>query len=179
MNLVRESALKGCYEIEPSIYQDNRGTNIKIFNSKEFGENGIHCEFKEDMIVVSKKNVLRGLHFQKPPFSQGKLVLCIHGEIMDIAVDLRIDSPTYGQHAVFYLSDKKYNMVYIPEGFAHGYLVLSDSATVTYKMTNIYAPEFEGGILWNSVDIDWPIKEAVISAKDLTLKPFKELVSPF
>ncbi|GAU75651.1 dTDP-4-dehydrorhamnose 3,5-epimerase [Fusibacter sp. 3D3] len=179
MYKVTKTNISDCLEIHLTPFEDERGIIFKPFHCLDFNRLRLKSDFKEELVVKSKKNVLRGLHFQKPPYTQGKLIYCIQGEIMDVAVDLRKSSSTYGQHVIFYLDSEKYNMAYIPEGFAHGYLVLSESATVTYKMTEVYAPKCEDGILWNSAGIKWPISDVILSEKDLELKSLEVFKSPF
>lgn len=179
MYKVNKTNLEGCLELIPSIYEDHRGVSIKPFHFDTFETIGITDVFKEDLMVTSKKGVLRGLHFQKPPFGQAKLIYCVRGSIFDVAVDIRKNSPTYGQYACFFVDFKKHNIVYIPEGFAHGYMVLEDDTTVIYKMSAIYSPKHEGGIIWDSIDIPWPLENPILSEKDKKLMFFKDLKSEF
>lgn len=154
--------------IESKKFVDERGFFLESYQKKAFLELGISEDFSQDNLSVSKQNVLRGLHFQLPPFSQSKLVRVIKGEIWDVAVDIRKSSKTYKQWVGVTLNDHSGQALYIPEGFAHGFLVLSDEATVLYKASNSYSKESERGIIWNSQDlnIDWPIKQPILSPKD-------------
>ena len=138
-------------------------------------------KFVQDNESKSSKGVLRGLHFQNPPYSQGKLIRVIKGEVLDVAVDLRKNSPTYGQHYKIILSEENKPMFYIPEGFAHGFLTLKDDTVFSYKCTNFYNKQSEGGIMWNDsvLNIDWNIKNPLISQKDKTNISFMDFVSPF
>ena len=162
--------IDGLYVIEPTIFGDHRGYFMETYNEKEFHKAGITAKFVQDNESRSKKGVLRGLHFQKK-HPQGKLVRVLEGEVLDVVVDLRDGSKTFGQWYGVVLSAEKHNQFYIPEGFAHGFYVLSDSATFCYKCTNFYDPTDEGGIIWNDPDIgiDWGIKdgdEVLLSDKD-------------
>lgn len=174
----RESFIKGLYEITPKIFGDDRGYFFESYSEKVFKENGINARFVQDNQSFSVKGVLRGLHFQRPPFAQGKLVRVITGKVMDIAVDLRKDSPTFGKYDSFVLDAKSGNMVYVPEGFAHGFAALEDSI-FSYKCTNLYHKESEGGINWAdpSLNIDWGIENPIVSEKDKELRYLDELVN--
>ncbi len=178
-----ETSIKGVIIIEPTVFSDERGYFMETFHNKEFKEAGIDVLFVQDNQSKSKKGVLRGLHFQiNNP--QGKLVRVIKGEVFDVAVDLRRDSVTYGKWEGVKLSEENKKQFYVPEGFAHGFLVLSDIAEFTYKCTNFYDAEDEGGILWNdpNVGIEWPvdnIKEILLSDKDKQLKTLNETSTNF
>lgn len=150
-------SIQGLYEIQPKVFGDSRGFFVETYKESEFLEAGLSMKFIQDNMSHSSYGVLRGLHFQKN-FPQGKLVSVIEGEVYDVAVDLRNNSPTFGQYYGVTLTAEKHNMFYIPEGFAHGFVVLSEKATFTYKCTNLYHPEDEGGILWNdeTIGIKWP-----------------------
>jgi dTDP-4-dehydrorhamnose 3,5-epimerase len=156
-------------EIEPEIFEDERGFFFESFNLKKFNKLiNNEVNFVQDNHSKSSKGVLRGLHYQLPPFAQGKLVRVISGEIFDVAVDIRKDSETFGQAVSSILSSKNKKQLWIPEGFAHGFLVLSDSAEVLYKTTNYYSPEHEISIHWknNNYDINWPIANLNIQTSD-------------
>lgn len=165
--------IDGLYEIEPKIFGDNRGYFLETYSEKDFFAAGLTMKFVQDNQSKSSKNVLRGLHFQKL-HPQGKLVRALDGKVLDVAVDLRDGSKTFGQYHAVVLDSDKQNMFYIPEGFAHGFLVLSESATFTYKCTDFYHPEDEGGLIWNdpAIGIDWEsvlpgiTKNANLSEKD-------------
>lgn len=173
-----KSRLEGALVIEPSIFEDERGYFMETYNMKEFEKAGLKVKFVQDNESKSKKGVLRGLHFQyKKP--QGKLVRVIKGMIFDVAVDLRKDSPTYGQWEAIILSEENKKQFYIPEGFAHGFLVLSDHAIVNYKCTELYYPEYESGIRWDdpTLSIKWPLEQVdkiIISQKDKNWKTLEE-----
>ena len=163
-----ETSIKDVYVIEPKKYGDNRGYFMETYKESSFKEAGLDYNFVQDNQSKSKKGVLRGLHFQKT-YPQAKLVSCIEGEVFDVCVDLRKDSPTYGKWEGVVLSSELGNQFMIPRGFAHGFVVLSETATFCYKCDELYHPEDEGGIMWNDpeVGIDWPYKdEPLLSEKD-------------
>lgn len=170
-----KTEIEGVFIIEPRVFGDERGYFMETYNKADFYKAGITCEFVQDNQSKSKKGVLRGLHFQKQ-YPQAKLVRVTRGEVYDVAVDLRRDSPTYGKYVGIILSAAKKNMFFIPRGFAHGFLVLSDEAEFTYKCDEFYHPEDEGGIRWDdsSIDIAWPDigKEYCLSEKDRMLANF-------
>ena len=182
MNYIK-TEISGIYIIEPSVFGDNRGYFLESFNLEKFEENICPINFVQDNESKSSKGVLRGLHFQKPPFEQAKLVRCIEGKVIDVAVDIRKRSPTYGKHVVVELSGENKRQLFIPRGFAHGFVVLSDSATFAYKVDNCYAPEYDSGIKFddNKLNINWGLNknEVQLSAKDENLQAFKDLNSPF
>ena len=167
--------IEGLVIIEPIVFGDERGYFLETYNEKQFEEFIGKISFVQDNESKSAKGVLRGLHFQKPPFDQAKLVRCIEGEVLDIAVDIRKNSKTYGKHVAVLLSGVNKRQLFVPRGFAHGFLVLSDTATFAYKVDNTYAPEFDAGIRWNDkeLNIKWGMEdsEVIVSAKDAEL-PF-------
>lgn len=167
--------------IQPSVFPDSRGYFFESYKKEEFRKLGIDADFVQDNESMSQKNVLRGLHFQKPPFAQGKLVRVVTGSVLDVAVDLRKDSGTYGKWESAVLSAENKLMMWIPEGFAHGFLGLEDNTIFQYKCTNYYNRGSESGIIWNDPDleIDWGIENPLVSEKDLRGKPFKDMFSPF
>jgi dTDP-4-dehydrorhamnose 3,5-epimerase len=172
----RQSSIKGLWEITPRLFRDERGLFFESFSEKIFRDNGIEASFVQDNQSYSTKNVLRGLHFQKAPYGQGKLVRVIKGKALDIAIDIRKKSPTFGQYESIILDSEKSNMFYVPEGFAHGFLALEETILV-YKCTNYYNKESESGIIWNDPDLDikWGILNPMISPKDLELGRLKDL----
>ena len=161
----------------PKHYSDERGYFLESFKESEFSANGISVKFVQDNVSFSTKGALRGLHYQQKPKEQAKLVSVISGEIFDVAVDIRKDSTTYGKWVSQILSEKNHKMLYIPEGFAHGFCTLSDTANVFYKVTNEYSPENERGIIWNdpNVSISWPIENLIVSEKDKKLPILQKL----
>lgn len=179
----KKTSIEGVYIIEPTIFSDKRGYFMETYHAGEFKDAGLDINFVQDNQSKSKKGVLRGLHFQynKP---QGKLVRVIKGEVFDVAVDLRKNSPTYGQWEGVILSEENLQQIYIPEGFAHGFLVLSDEAEFVYKCSNFYEAENEGGILWNDpqIGIEWPldkVEEIILSEKDKKWKTLQETFIDF
>lgn len=178
-----ETSIEGVYIIEPTVFGDERGYFMETYQEKEFKEAGIDGTFVQDNQSKSKRGVLRGLHFQRTK-PQGKLVRVIRGEVFDVAVDLRRDSATYGKWEGVTLSEDNKKQFYIPEGFAHGFLVLSDEAEFTYKCTDFYHADDEGGILWNDpeIGVEWPLEgvdELILSEKDEKWKPLEETVVEF
>lgn len=173
--------IEGLIEFQPRIFRDDRGYFMETFSLKWFEPFGLKPVFVQDNQSVSKKGVLRGLHFQKPPHAQGKLVRVSSGKALDVAVDLRKNSSTYGQHIACILDAEKQNLFYIPEGFAHGFVALEDNTTFLYKCTDFYTPETEGGLLWNdpALGIDWGVSEPLVSPKDEVLPVLRHFSSPF
>lgn len=183
---VIETKLKGVVIIEPTVFGDARGYFMESYSKKDFDEAGLTMNFVQDNESRSKKGVLRGLHFQTK-HTQGKLVRVVEGAVFDVAVDLRKDSPTFGQWTGVTLTAENKRQFYVPEGLAHGFLVLSDAATFQYKCTDYYAPEYDGGVVWNDPDIgiEWPLDgtfDVLLSDKDQkqqTLKEFMQKENPF
>ena len=167
--------------IQPTIFKDERGYFFESYNEDQFKNAGIICDFIQDNQSKSQKGVLRGLHFQNPPYSQGKLVRVISGSVLDVAVDIRKDSKTYGEHFSIELTDQNKTMLWIPRGFAHGFATLEDNTIFSYKCTNLYNKESEGCILWNdqTLKIDWQIDSPTLSEKDLIGTPFQAFISLF
>ena len=178
-----KTEIQDLYVIEPSVFEDERGYFLESFNLEKFQENIGPVKFVQDNESRSSKGVLRGLHFQKPPFNQAKLVRCIEGRVLDVAVDIRKGSPTYGKHVAMELSGENKKQVFVPKGFAHGFSVLSKTAVITYKVDNRYAPEYDAGIRFDdeALQIDWRLPQEAIqlSEKDKELPSFKDLDSPF
>lgn len=177
MNCIK-TALEGVVIIEPRVFCDERGYFFESFNQKEFEEKVCRTTFVQDNESKSSYGVLRGLHFQKPPFAQSKLVRVVRGAVLDVAVDIRKDSPTFGQHVAVELTEENHRQFFIPRGFAHGFVVLSPEVVFQYKCDNFYHPESEGAIAWNdeSLGIDWRVAAAdiVLSAKDSKSAVLKE-----
>ncbi|GAB3560874.1 dTDP-4-dehydrorhamnose 3,5-epimerase [Spirosoma luteolum] len=173
---VRHTAIDGLIELIPRVFEDERGYFFESYNKPLFASLGLPMDFVQDNQSFSVKGVLRGLHMQKAPFAQGKLVRVSSGQVLDIAVDLRENSPTFGQYETFLLDAKLANMAYIPEGFAHGFVALEDSI-FTYKCTNVYDKASESGIIWNDPDlnIDWGVKDPLVSDKDQQLLTLREV----
>lgn len=167
--------------VQPRVFPDDRGEFAELFKASDFTKGGVGQPFVQMNQSVSKKNVLRGLHYQNPPNAQAKLVGVMAGEVFDVAVDIRKGSPTYGQWVAEVLSAEKRNMLYIPAGFAHGFCVLSDEAILTYLCTDEYAPQNEGGIIWNdpAIGITWPITNPLVSEKDAVFTSLEEADNRF
>ena len=178
-----KTKIRDLYIIEPAVFGDNRGYFMEVYNRKDFFEAGLTMDFVQDNESKSKKGVLRGMHFQTKN-TQGKLVRVTSGEVFDVAVDLRKGSPTFGQFEGVLLTAENKKQFYVPEGFAHGFLVVSEEATFNYKCTNFYCPEYDSGLLWNDeeVGIKWPldgIDNLLLSEKDKVQKKLKGLEIPF
>ena len=173
--------LEGLVLIEPKILTDSRGYFFESWHEKRFADNGLNLSFVQDNESCSAKNVLRGFHFQISPFDQGKLVRVIKGAVMDVIVDVRKNSATYGKHLKVLLDDKERKMLWIPSGFAHGFLSLEENSVFVYKCTNVYDKASEKGILWNDPDlnIDWGITHPLVSEKDMELPRLKDLPAYF
>ncbi len=173
--------IKDLLIIKPRVFEDARGYFFESYNEAAFKTNGIDVSFVQDNQSLSNTGVLRGLHFQAPPFDQGKLVRVINGAVLDIAVDIRKNSPTYGEYVSIELTEENKTMFYIPSGFAHGFVTLKDNTIFSYKCTQLYNKASEGTILWNDTDlnINWNISNPILSDKDLLGTLFKEFVSPF
>jgi dTDP-4-dehydrorhamnose 3,5-epimerase len=167
--------------IEAQNFEDHRGFFMETYKRSEFSANGIPQVFVQDNYSHSLRGVLRGLHYQKHPKAQEKLVMVLSGEMFDVALDIRKGSPTYGQWAGVVLSARKRHMLYIPVGFAHGFCVLSEEADILYKITEEYTPELERGVIWNDpeIGIRWPINDPILSAKDAQLPPLKDADNDF
>ena len=175
--------IEGVYIIKPRVFGDARGYFFESYSQREFEEKVGKVDFVQDNESMSKKGVMRGLHFQRPPFSQSKLVRCVKGRVLDVAVDIRKGSPTYGKHVAVELTEDNHLQFFIPKGFAHGFVVLSDVAVFQYKCDNFYHPEADGGIsiLDDSLGIDWKIstQNAILSEKDTKHPLLKDFDSPF
>lgn len=177
-----ETKIKDLYILEPRVFGDDRGYFFESFNSQTFQELiGEEVEFVQDNQSMSGENILRGLHFQNPPFAQGKLVRVIKGEVIDVAVDIRKDSPTYGEHVSVRLSGENNRMFWIPPGFAHGFSSLEEGTIFSYKCTNYYSKESEGSVAWDDpeLNINWGVENPIISEKDQESPLFRDLKSKF
>ncbi len=181
MEIVKKT-LNGAYLLKLKFFQDERGFFTENYSKKEFAELGIEADFVQDNHSMSvTKGVLRGLHFQDPPYTQAKLVRVTKGAAYDVIVDLRKDSPTFGQWEGFELTDNNHLMLFVPQGFAHGFCTLVDYTEFQYKCDNYYAPESEGAIIWNdpTLKINWPLENPILSDKDSKGVLFADLNSPF
>ena len=175
----RETCLLGAYVLEPHTFIDTRGTLVKTFHEGSFRGAGIEFAPREQFVSISELDVLRGMHFQSPPYVQQKLVCCLHGEILDVLLDLRVGSPTYSESFAVELSGANHLGVFVPEGFAHGFLSLSGDATVMYLADCVHHPEAEAGVLWDSFGFSWPSPSPQLSDRDRGLTPMTRLQSPF
>ena len=180
---VIKTSIEDVVIIEPRIFRDARGYFFESFSQKEFDEKIRPIQFVQDNESMSSYGVMRGLHFQRPPYAQSKLVRCVRGRVLDVAVDIRKGSPTYGQHVAVELTEENHRQFFIPRGFAHGFAVLSETAVFQYKCDNFYAPQADGGISIKdeSLGIDWqiPVEKAILSEKDLRHIRLEEFDSPF
>ena len=181
---VKKTDIEGVLIIEPKVFGDVRGYFLESFNAKEFAEKtGLNINFVQDNESMSTYGVMRGLHFQNPPYTQSKLVRCVKGAVLDVAVDIRKGSPTYGQHVAVELTEDNHRQFFVPRGFAHGFAVLSKTAVFQYKCDNFYAPPADGGIsiLDDSLGIDWkiPTDKALLSDKDTKHSLLRDFDSPF
>ena len=178
---VETYSILGPLLITPSIFEDERGHFFESFSKALFQQHGINSEFVQDNQSLSQKGTLRGLHFQAPPFDQGKLVRVSRGRVIDIIVDIRKSSPTYGQNITVELSDKNKQQLWVPPGFAHGFSVIEDNTIFQYKCTQYYNKASEGGVIYNdnTLALDWKIENPIVSEKDLILPAFKNFNSPF
>ncbi len=175
--------IEGLLIIEPKVFHDARGYFVETYNEQRYREAGIDAQFVQDNQSCSSFGVVRGLHFQRPPYTQAKLVCCTQGRVLDVAVDLRKDSKTFGQWFSVELTEENHRQFFIPRGFAHGFSVLSEKAVFTYKCDNLYHPEADGGLLLSdpALDIDWqvPTQQRIISDKDTKHPLLKDLDNPF
>lgn len=177
---IEETKLKGCYIISPRVFKDERGLFMETYNKLLFaGHEHLDVEYVQDNLSVSKKNTVRGLHFQTGEYAQAKLVSVAKGRVMDVVVDIRPESETFGEHISVFLTEENRKQLFVPRGFAHGFVALEDDTIFTYKCDNFYNKESEGGIIYNDSDlaIDWmdPNEELIVSEKDLELPKFKDL----
>lgn len=172
-------ALPGCFEIRPRAFRDERGSFAKPFVASRFAAHGLPTVFAEEFYSSSQRGVVRGLHFQIPPHEHGKLVYCVRGEVLDVIVDLRRGSPTYGQNLQTRLDETRPAALYMPAGLAHGFCALSDEATLIYKVTSEHAPSHDCGIRWDSIGVDWPVASPIVSERDRSFPTLAEFDSPF
>lgn len=176
---IKETNISGCVVIKPPVFQDDRGRLVKTFHEGLFKDSGLNTNFREEYYSISKRDVLRGLHFQKHPHAHIKCVSCLSGRIFDAVVDLRKNSPTYQNHFTIELDAETGNLLYIPEGLAHGFFTLTENAIFLNRSTSVFNAEFEGGIRWDSCGIVWPTKTPILSEKDKDWIALDEFESPF
>lgn len=178
MHIIK-TKIPNCYQLQPKKIEDNRGCFVKTFHENIFQDLGLDTNFTEEYYSFSYQNVIRGLHFQLPPHDHTKIVYCVQGVVKDVVVDLRVNSPTYGQFEIFDLTAEKANLIYIPSGLAHGFSVISETAIMMYKVSKIYSPNEDTGILWNSLSIPWGCDNPIISQRDQNFISFSDFTSPF
>ncbi len=176
---ISPTKISGCYHLQPRVFQDERGRFVKAFHEGLFREHGLETCFVEDYYSVSRRGCLRGLHFQSPPVQHAKLVYCVSGAVLDAVVDIRLDSPTYGQFETFELRAEEGDMIYLTAGLAHGFYTLEENSILIYKVSSVYSPSHDVGILWNSVGIPWPDHAPLLSQRDRTFPPLSHFQSPF
>jgi len=173
------TAVPGLMVVRPQVFVDARGSFTKLFTDEAFSAAGLATSFAEEYRTRSARGVVRGMHFQLPPLDHEKLVFCSEGEVLDVVLDLRRGSPTFGQALTFHLSAPTGYGLYIPVGCAHGFCSLSEQSTLEYRVTGVYSPTHDAGILWSSLDVDWPVAEPIVSARDTTFPELDGFVSPF
>jgi dTDP-4-dehydrorhamnose 3,5-epimerase len=176
---LHDTALPGCRELRFSPHRDARGSFQKFFRADQFQALGLRADWREEFVSVSNAGVIRGMHFQVPPAQHAKLVVCLAGRVLDVVVDLRRGSPTQGRCAAVELSAARANGLFVPEGFAHGFLSLEDGSTLLYKVSAEHAPACDQGIRWDSFGFDWPIAAPLVSPRDAALPPLASFQSPF
>ena len=174
-----ETTLPGCYLVRCDVMEDERGRFVKTYHDGKFAELGLRTDWREEYYSVSASGVLRGMHFQIPPADHAKLACCVAGEVLDVVVDLRLGSPTFGQCASFLLPADGAESVYVPSGVAHGFVSLRDQSVMQYKVTTVHSPEHDAGILWESLPFDWPIHDPVLSSRDARHPRLADFQSPF
>ena len=176
-----QTPIEGLKLIKPAVFSDQRGYFTESYNESDFSSLGITKKFVQDNRYMSAKGALRGMHFQKPPYAQSKLVLVINGSVLDVVVDIRKNSETYGKHYSVIISAENFLQLYIPEGFAHGFLTLEDNTIFVYKCSNYYNKQSEDGLLWNdpAIAIPWGVSDPILSEKDNKLTRFDKFISPF
>lgn len=174
-----KEAIPGLKLLRPRTFADERGSFIKTYHKDCWDELGIGFQCREEFFSISKKGVLRGMHFQVPPAAHSKLVYCVSGSVLDVVVDIRKNSETFGKVSSVELSGENSLILFMPPGFAHGFLSLSDDSCMIYKTDKEYAPDFDRGISWNSIDFNWPIETPVVSGRDLSFQDLSSFTSPF
>jgi dTDP-4-dehydrorhamnose 3,5-epimerase len=178
MNLI-PTEFEGLAVIQPKVFRDHRGSFVKTYHEKIFAELGFRFRPAEEFFSVSNKNVLRGMHFQVPPAAHAKLVYCLAGHVLDVAVDLRKNSKTFGKAFSRELNETNREMLFMPEGFAHGFHTLSDQATMCYVVSTVHSPEHDKGIAWNSFGFAWPLENPIVAERDAKFPAFRDFPSPF
>ena len=178
MKLISEP-LSGVKVLKPFVHKDPRGDLVKPFHKGQLAELGIDLTVREEFFSTSQKRVVRGMHFQSPPYAHSKLIYCIRGSVLDVVLDIRINSPTYGKAVSFNLTSENHHMVYIPQGFAHGFASLESGSCLIYKTDMVHTPIADSGILWNSFGFEWPFNDPLLSERDSAFQSLAEFQSPF
>ena len=175
----QDTGFAGCFELQGNVFKDGRGTFLKTYHDETFERMGLRTDWKEEYYSISSKDVVRGMHFQTPPAAHAKLVYCLHGEVLDVVVDLRVDSPTYLKSRSFRLSPEQGNAIYIPVGMAHGFLSLTEGSVMQYKVTSVYSSQHDAGLSWDSIDFEWPVESPIVSERDTQHVALSRFNSPF
>jgi dTDP-4-dehydrorhamnose 3,5-epimerase len=178
MNII-PTKFEGCYQVNPLYVKDERGDFVKTYNVDKFTSCGLPTDWCEEYYSISRKNVIRGMHFQTPPHAHEKLVYCLKGRVLDVLLDLRVNLPSFGQYLSVVLESSRGQGILIPKGMAHGFLALSDDAIMAYKVTSVYKQSNDTGIHWNSFGFDWGVKLPIVSDRDSYLPDFTNFISPF
>jgi len=173
------TAILECFRVKPFLLKDSRGSFFKTFNKNEFFQLGLATEWPEQYFSISQRGVIRGMHFQTPPYAHEKLVFCLKGKVLDVVLDLRRESSTYGCVSAMELDGSQGDGVYIPKGLAHGFATLSEEAMMGYLTTTVHSPEYDCGIHWASIDVDWRVKNPIVSLRDGKHPPLDQFNSPF
>lgn len=176
---ITATMINGCFLIQLNMMKDDRGRFVKVFHEDIFREHKLVTHFTEQFYTVSRKRVLRGLHFQLPPHDHAKIIYCVQGSIFDAALDIRVGSPTFGKALTVELSAENGRALYFPKGIAHGFYALSDEALMVYNVSSTYSPAHDTGILWNSAAINWPDPDPIVSERDCGFLTFADFQSPF
>jgi len=176
---VQQTPIAGCIQIMPKRLHDARGSFVKVFHADTFAANGLETHFQEEFVSTSGHGVLRGMHFQVPPADHAKLVTCLAGRVLDVALDLRRDSSTYGQHFRIELDASEPSSVYLAPGLAHGFLTLSDQAMVSYLVSTVHSPEHDAGVRWDSFGCPWPVRSPLLSERDAAHPTLEKFETPF
>jgi dTDP-4-dehydrorhamnose 3,5-epimerase len=176
---IEPTDIPGCYVLQAKVLRDMRGTFVKTFHAPRFQELGLRIDWREEYFSSSARNVVRGMHFQNPPADHAKLVFCLTGEVLDVVVDLRRGSPTFGKARSFSLSADNGRGLYLPTGCAHGFVSVSEASGMYYKVTSIHSPEHDAGIAWDSIDFDWPVEKPAMSDRDGRHPRIEDFETPF
>jgi dTDP-4-dehydrorhamnose 3,5-epimerase len=176
---IEKLKIPGAFKIILNEHSDSRGSFVKTFNSKIFTENSLNSEWPESYFSVSKKHVIRGLHYQEKPYDHYKLVSCLRGQVLDVILDLRKNSVMYKQHIAFNISSKNQELIYLPPGIAHGFMAIEENSLTCYKTSSIYSPKHDKGVHWNSIGFDWPVDNPITSVRDSEFISLQDYVGDF